>query len=163
MHDAAKRRTSISQDVRRHLRPLGIFPSRSPSTSYDFGAARRSHGRVSANFPARSPHGGGTSGAGNLMGRFTRLGRIAAAAVFAAAAFVPSAARASDATDDNDELVAGPEFKGFPDKDTHSGLFLDLIAVGSSSLVQPAYFGVKIPADQTTLRLAVFDGNVGGL
>jgi hypothetical protein len=64
---------------------------------------------------------------------------------------------------DNDALVADPAFQGLPDKDSHSGVFLDLIATGSSSIVQPASFGILIPTTTPTLRVAIFDGNAGGL
>ena len=64
---------------------------------------------------------------------------------------------------DNDALVADPAFQGLPDKDSHSGVFLDLIATGSSSIVQPASFGILIPSTTPTLRVAIFDGNAGGL
>src|SRR5262249_39586683 len=64
---------------------------------------------------------------------------------------------------DNDALVADSAFRGLPDKDSHSGVFLDLIATGSSSIVQPASFGIMIPATTPTLRVAIFDGNAGGL
>jgi len=64
---------------------------------------------------------------------------------------------------DNDELVAGAEFQGLPDRDSHSGVFHDLIAGGSSSLSQPARFSITCALDSDRLRLAIFDGNAAGL
>ena len=63
---------------------------------------------------------------------------------------------------DNDELIAAAEFEGFPDKDSHSGLFCDVIAAGSSSLVQPAQYRIVVSGARPTLRLAIFDGNAAG-
>jgi hypothetical protein len=59
--------------------------------------------------------------------------------------------------------VAGPEFTGLPDKDPSSGVFLDIVAPGSSSFVAPSYFQIVVAPDATSLRVAVFDANVAGL
>lgn len=100
----------------------------------------------------------------NAMGRLARLVQTAPLALMGLLAFSEGrAAIAGPTTDDNDELVAGPEFEGFPDKDTHSGVFCDVIATGSSSLVQPAQYRITVPASQPTLRIAIFDGNAAGL
>ncbi|MCC7138438.1 MAG: hypothetical protein IT460_08450, partial [Planctomycetes bacterium] len=87
------------------------------------------------------------------------------AALLGAASFVPSLrlANAGPATDDNDELVADPEFTGLPDKDSHSGVFLDIIAAGSSSIVQDSYYRVVTEPATASLKVLVFDGNCGGL
>jgi hypothetical protein len=86
----------------------------------------------------------------------------AALAITAAACSLTAPAFAAEPFD-NDELVAGSEFLALPDKDTHSGVFLDQIAVGSSSVTGPNVFGIAAPPDSTSLRVAIFDGNVGGL
>jgi len=73
---------------------------------------------------------------------------------------VPTAAPAEPV--DNDELIASPDFSGRPDKDSHSGVFLDLLASGSSSIVQDGYYRIVVPAGKDALRVAVFDGNGAG-
>ena len=98
------------------------------------------------------------------MARFTRFAKIAPLALLGLLGFTADRrVAASAATDDNDELVAGSEFQGFPDKDSHSGVFCDVIAPGSNSLVQTAQYRIVVPASQTSLRLAIFDANSAGL
>ncbi len=98
------------------------------------------------------------------MGRLTRLFQVAPIALLGLFGFAADRhVAASPATDDNDELVAGGEFQGFPDKDTHSGVFCDIIAPGSNSLVQTAQYRILIPASTPSLRVAIFDGNSAGL
>ena len=94
--------------------------------------------------------------------RFPKLRRMAAVAAPALLAFLPLATQAAEPFD-NDELVAGAEFQGLPDRDSHSGVFHDLIADGNSSLSQPAQFGVTCSLNTDRLRLAIFDGNAAGL
>ncbi len=95
------------------------------------------------------------------MGRMTWFSR-ALLGLSAAACFLTAPAFAAEPFD-NDELVAGSEFLALPDKNTHSGVFLDLIAFGSSSVTGPNVFGIAAPAESTSLRVAIFDGNTGGL
>ncbi len=71
--------------------------------------------------------------------RFPKFRRMAAVTAPALLAFLPLATQAAEPFD-NDELVAGAEFQGLPDRDSHSGVFHDLIADGNSSLSQPARF-----------------------
>jgi|GEM_PF-2261783 len=95
------------------------------------------------------------------MGRTTWISR-AALAITAAACSLTAPAFAAEPFN-NDELVAGSEFLALPDKNTHSGVFLDLIALGSSSVTSPNGYGIAVPADRPSLRVAIFDGNAGGL
>ncbi len=100
----------------------------------------------------------------NAMGRYTRLLKAAPLALLGLFGFASSSRPAFAAEPfDNDELVAGPEFRGFPDKDSHSGVFNDIIATGSNSLVQSALYRIVVPASQTSLRVAIFDANSAGL
>ncbi len=70
------------------------------------------------------------------------------------------AVEAVDAT----AAVTGGGFSGLPhDPGQDNGVFLDILATGSSSLVQPAYFQITTPADAPSVRVAIFDGNVAGL
>ncbi len=93
--------------------------------------------------------------------RFGWLGLLALAAAFGTGA--RSAPVDAAEPIDNDELVADPEFMGLPDKDSHSGVFLDQLVFGSNSLIQPGEYDIRVPAATTTLRVAIFDGNNGGL
>ena len=96
------------------------------------------------------------------MGRFTRYPKAAPLALLGLLAFTPHRqAVAGPATDDNDELVAGSEFEGFPDQDTHSGVFCDITPTGSSPPVQPAPYRSTVPASHTPRRVAVFHGQRG--
>lgn len=75
----------------------------------------------------------------------------------------PRLAAAADAVDATAAVNAGG-FAGLPhDPGNDNGVFLDAVSTGSSSLVQPAYYEVSIPAGASSLRFAVFDGNVAGL
>ena len=96
------------------------------------------------------------------MGRFLNLLKLAPLALLAGIGFSSTPAQAAEPFD-NDELVASPDMVGLPDKDSHSGVFLDVIAVGSNSVTQPNAFGIVIPAATPTLRVAIFDGNCAGL
>ena len=96
------------------------------------------------------------------MGGFARGSTAATLAALLVLVFAPAPARGAEPFD-NDELVAGPEFEGLPDKDSHSGVFLDLVGVGSSSVTHPGTFGILAAAASPTLRVAIFDGNAGGL
>src|SRR5438105_350295 len=97
------------------------------------------------------------------MGRISRCLTFAPLAILAGTSLLAATAAHAAEPFDNDELVAGAEFQGLPDKDTHSGVFLDLIGAGNASIVQPATYGIAIPAATTSLRAAIFDGNAAGL
>ena len=58
---------------------------------------------------------------------------VASLAVAAVLSLRPQTSSSAEPVD-NDELVAGPEFQGLPDKSSHSGVFLDVIGTGSFSL-----------------------------
>jgi len=96
------------------------------------------------------------------MRKITRLLTAVPLALFASIGLRATPAHAAEPID-NDELVADAEFQGLPDKDSHSGVFLDQIAVGSSSVTTPDTFLILASASSPTLRIAIFDGNEGGL
>jgi hypothetical protein len=86
----------------------------------------------------------------------------AALALSAAACLLTAPAFAAEPID-NDELVASPDFTGLPDKNSHSGVFLDIIARGSSSIVQEQFYRIIVPGSDPSVRVAIFDGNCAGL
>jgi hypothetical protein len=102
-----------------------------------------------------------------------RIRRGAALAAAAALAFAGSRADsvrsfAADPPDDNDEVVAdtATEFlEGIPDRDSHSGVFLDVIGAGNDSIrstLNPSLFRITFGKDVTVPKVFVWDGNNAG-